>query len=95
MDLSTLRSYREQILSLAQKHGAANVRVFGSVARGTSSANSDVDFLISLGPKRSPFFPGGLIVDLERLLGCPIDIVTEKSLHQLIRDQILAEAKPV
>lgn len=95
MNLATVRSYREKILALAQKHGALNVRVFGSVATDTATDTSDVDFLVSLGPKTSPFFPGGLKEDLEELLGCPIDIVTEKGLHRLIRDRIVKEARPV
>ena len=90
-----MRAHRSQILALAEKHGARNVRVFGSVARENASPSSDLDLLVSLGPKRTPFFPGGLKADLEELMGCEIDIVTEKALHRLIRDQILREARPV
>ena len=71
------------------------MRVFGSVARGDASEASDLDFLVSLGAKRTPFFPGGLKADLEELLECEIDIVTESGLHHLIRDTILREARPV
>ncbi len=95
MNLATVAAHRAQILALAEKHGARNVRVFGSVARGEASQSSDLDLLISLGPKRTPFFPGGLKADLEELLGCEIDIVTENALHRLIRNQILREARPV
>ena len=71
------------------------MRVFGSVARGDASETSDLDLLVSLGAKQTPFFPGGLKADLEELLGCEIDIVTESGLHRLIRDAILREARPV
>jgi len=95
MNLANVAPHRSEILALAQKHGAENVRVFGSVARGNAGQSSDLDLLVSLGPKRSPFFPGGFKADLEELLGCSIDIVTENALHRLIREQILREAKPV
>ncbi|MDP4199469.1 MAG: nucleotidyltransferase family protein [Bacteroidota bacterium] len=87
--------HRDEILALAAKHGAENVRIFGSVARGNESDASDLDLLVRYGAKRSPFFPGGLKADLEKLLACEIDIVTENALHHLIRDQILAESRPL
>jgi uncharacterized protein len=90
-----IAEHRNEILALARKHGAENIRIFGSVAKRTESDTSDLDLLVSLGPKRSPFFPGGLKADLEDLLACEVDIVTENALHKLIRDQILAEAKPL
>ena len=87
---------REKILQLATKHGAFNVRIFGSVARGEETENSDIDFLIDYDlNKINPWFPGGLLIDLEDLLGCQIDIVTEKGLSKFIRDQVLKEAKPL
>jgi predicted nucleotidyltransferase len=86
---------REEILRLAAKHGATNVRVFGSVARGEAGPDSDVDLLVDLGPKQSPWFPGGLLADLEDLLGRRIHIVTEKGLHWYIRDRVLQEAVPL
>jgi len=69
--------------------------VFGSVARGQAGPDSDVDFIVERGPTPSPFFPGGLIADLEELLGCRVHVVTEKALHRLMRDQVLREAVPV
>ncbi|MDJ0659997.1 MAG: nucleotidyltransferase family protein [Crocosphaera sp.] len=84
---------REEILSLAAKHGAFNVRVFGSVVRGEETENSDIDFLIDYDlSKISPWFPVGLIEDLEKLLNRKVDIVTTKSLHYFIRDKIIKEA---
>ncbi|MGI4791739.1 MAG: nucleotidyltransferase family protein [Janthinobacterium lividum] len=90
-----LQEKREEILRIAERHGAYNVRVFGSVARGEAGPNSDVDFLIDVGPVHSAWFPGGLVVDLETLLGCRVDIITANALHWFIRDEILAEAKPL
>ena len=91
-----LQQKRQEILTLAAKHGAYNVRVFGSVVRGEATSTSDIDFLIDYDrAKTSPWFPGSLLVDLEDLLGYKVDIVTEKSLNQLIRDRILKEAVPL
>jgi len=87
-----LRTNRAEILRLAAKHGATNVRVFGSAARGEADAQSDLDLLVEVGERRSPFFPGGLIADLEDLLGCPVEVVTEAGLHWYIRDRVVEEA---
>jgi hypothetical protein len=87
-----LRASRAEILRLAQKHGARNVRVFGSAARGGTDAHSDLDLLVDVGERRSPFFPGGLIADLEDLLGCRVEVITEAGLHWYIRDRVVQEA---
>ena len=87
-----LRAQRQTILRLAQTHGARNLRIFGSVARGEADVNSDLDLLVDLEPGRSLFDLGGLTVDLEDLLGCPVDIVTENGLKPRIRSRVLAEA---
>lgn len=87
--------HREEILRIAERHGAKNVRVFGSVARGTAGPESDLDLLVDVGPNPSPWFPGGLIVDLEELLGCTVDVATDDALHRRIRDQVLSEARPL
>ncbi|BAU13221.1 DNA polymerase beta domain-containing protein [Leptolyngbya sp. NIES-3755] len=87
-----LADKRDEILAIAQKHGAYNVRVFGSVARGEADNESDVDFLVEMGKNRSSWFPVGLIQDLEDLLGREVDVATEKMLHERIRDRVLREA---
>lgn len=87
-----LQTKREEILAIAAKHGAYNLRIFGSVARGEADEASDVDFLIDAGPHRTPFFPGGLVKDLQELLGRPVDVVTEKGLRARIRERVLREA---
>ena len=83
---------RAMILDLAAKHGARNVRVFGSASRGEAGPQSDVDILVDLEPGRSLMDLGGLLMDLEDLLACKVDVVTEKSLHWYIRDKVLKEA---
>ena len=90
-----IRLKREEILKIAAKHGARNVRVFGSVARGEARPDSDVDFLVDVGAVTSSWFPGGLIVDLEALLGKHVEVVTERGLHPLLRDSVLREAVPI
>ncbi len=87
-----LNEKREEIIRIAAQHGAYNVRVFGSVARGEANPDSDIDFLIDLGENRSPWFPVSLIRDLEKLLGRKVDIVTEKGLKERIRKRVLQEA---
>ncbi|HBG26107.1 MAG: nucleotidyltransferase [Planctomycetes bacterium GWF2_41_51] len=86
---------RDQILALAAKRGAFNVRVFGSVARGEATSTSDVDFLVDLEEDRSLFDLGGLLYDLQNLLHRKVDIVTENGLHWYIKDKIIQEAKPL
>jgi hypothetical protein len=86
---------RNEILRIAAKHGARNIRVFGSVARGEARPESDVDFLIDAGPVTSSWFPAGLIVDLQDLLGRPVEVVTESGLNPLIRERVLREAVPL
>lgn len=90
-----LKEKREEVLRIAAKHGARNVRIFGSVARGEADRESDVDFLVEMGPGRSLFDLGGLLADLEALLGCKVDVVTEKGLKDRIRERVLREAVPV
>jgi predicted nucleotidyltransferase len=91
-----LEEKRKDIIEIAARHGAYNIRIFGSVARGEDNENSDFDFLIDYDlDEISPWFPGGLLVDLEDLLERKVDIVTEKGLSDLIRQQILTEAIPL
>jgi predicted nucleotidyltransferase len=84
---------REEILQIAAKHGAYNVRIFGSVARGEDDEKSDIDFLIDYDlSKISPWFPSGLIQDLQSILGRKVDIVTVEGLKERIRERVLEEA---
>ncbi len=83
---------RELIKRIAAEHGASNVRVFGSRARGDATPDSDVDLLVEPGPAISSWFPAGLVLDLEELLGCPVDVVTDRGLRPELRATVLGEA---
>ncbi len=86
---------RDDIRNIAAKHGAYNIRVFGSVVRGEAGPDSDIDFLIDVGPTTSSWFPAGLILDLQEVLGRPVEVVTEKALNPYIREHVLREAAPL
>jgi hypothetical protein len=90
-----LKEKREEILSIATKYGAFNVRIFGSVARGDETADSDVDFLVELEPGRNLLDRIALIQDLEDLLERKVDVATVKGLREYFRDRILNEAVPL
>lgn len=95
LTLESLAAQKAQILQIAKRHGASNLAVFGSVARGEATAESDLDLLIDVAPKTSPWFPASLAVDLEALLGHPVHIVTRRSLSPVIRDQVLSDLIPI
>ena len=82
-------------MAVAAKYGAYNVRVFGSVARSEADAESDVDFLVEMEANRSLLDLGGLLMELQDLLGCKVDVVTEKGLRKRIRERVLNEAMPL
>lgn len=90
-----LKEKREEILRIAARHGAHNVRIFGSVARGEAGPESDLDLLVEMEPGRSLLDMGGLLMDLQDLLGCRVDVVTEKGLRERIRDRVLKDAVPL
>ena len=96
MDINELiEAKRDEILRIAAKHGARNVRIFGSVARGEATEQSDVDFLVDMEPGRSLFDLAGLYVDLEALLDRKVDVVTTRGISPYLKDRILAEARPL
>ena len=90
-----IKANRQAILQLAAKHGAYNIRVFGSAVRGQDKPQSDVDFLVNVKPEHSAWFPAGLMLELQALLGIKVDVVTEEALHWYLREQILREAIPL
>ena len=90
-----LRTHREEIIRVAARHGAGNLRIFGSVARGEAGPDSDIDFLVEVQGPTSSWFPAGLMLDLEELLGRRVEVVTEKALRPYLRDRVLAEAVPL
>jgi predicted nucleotidyltransferase len=90
-----LREKREDILRIAAKHGARNVRVFGSVARGEADESSDLDLLVEMEPGRSLLDHAALWVELREVLGVEVDVVSERGIKPRIRDRILGEAVPL
>lgn len=95
MRIEELRRRRAEILHVAARHGALNVRVFGSVARGEADDQSDVDFLVEMEKGRSLLDLGGLLMDLQDLLGKKVDVITEPGLKPRIRGRVLQEAVPL
>lgn len=93
--VTRLKENRVEILRMAARYGAYNVRVFGSVARGEAGPGSDVDLLVNMEPGRSLFDLGGLLMDLQDFLGCSVDVVTEAGLRARIRQRVLDEARPL
>ncbi len=90
-----LKSKREQILRIAQEHGAYNVRVFGSVVRGEADEKSDIDLLVDLEPGRTLLDHAALLVELQQVMGCRVDVVTSRGLRERIRERVLQEAVPL
>ena len=90
-----LKEKRGAILDAAKQHGARNVRVFGSVARGDFDEKSDLDLLVEMEPGSSLLDHASLQLDLESLLGCKVDVVSDKGIKARIRDRVLREARPL
>lgn len=90
-----LNEKRDEIQTIASRHGANNIRVFGSAARGEAGPDSDIDFLVDVGETTSSWFPAGLILDLQEILGRRVEVVTEKGLSPFVRDYVLREAMPL
>lgn len=90
-----LREKRNEIFHLAVQHGVRNLRVFGSVARGEADTQSDLDLIVDLEPGRTLLNAGGFLMDIQDLLGCRVDVVTEGGLRKRIKDRVLRDAKPL
>ncbi|MEM9953500.1 MAG: nucleotidyltransferase family protein [Chloroflexota bacterium] len=91
--IDDLYTQREQILELADKHGATNIRIFGSFARGDANDNSDIDFLVTWDYQHVSAWGGvGFDLELETLLGRSVDVISDKSLNPYLKDDILAGA---
>lgn len=89
------RSKKDQILQVAREHGARNVRVFGSFARGDQNPDSDIDFLVDLDPDRTLMDLGGLLMELQEMLQTRVDVATEEMLRPKVRDRALRDALPL
>ena len=90
-----LREKRENVLRIAAKHGVSSVRVFGSMARGEGGPESDVDLLVEVDGPTTPWFPGGLVAELEELLGRRVDVVEPDAIRESLRQRVLEEAVPL
>jgi uncharacterized protein len=90
-----LKEKREAILRICAKHGARNVRVFGSVARGEADVQSDVDLIVQFDPERSLLDHAALWLELQDLLGCKLDVVSDRGIKPRIRERVLREAIPL
>ena len=93
--LSDIQKNRAEILKIAHRYGADNVRVFGSVVHGTAGPDSDLDILVHFSDRTSLIDHIALMQDLEDMLGVKVDVVSEKGLHPLIRDSVLSEVVPL
>ncbi len=93
--LDDLRAHRDEILALAERYGAYNVRVFGSVVHQKANATSDVDFLVDLPPRYSLLKLSGLIRSLQELLGYKVDVASAAHLREELRSTILKDAEPL
>lgn len=93
--LDELRKHRAQIIALAYSHGARNVRVFGSIARGQATPESDLDLVVDFDIGRSLLDHGALIMDLEEALGCRVDVVSSRGMRERFRERVLADAVPL
>jgi predicted nucleotidyltransferase len=90
-----VKDKRDDIISIVAKHGALNPRIFGSVARGETDAESDIDLLVKMDKNRSLLDLSALVLDLQDLLGIKVDVVSEDGLYWLLRRRILREARPL
>jgi predicted nucleotidyltransferase len=95
MELPLPRPVREKMIEIAARHGAGNLEVFGSAARGELSPDSDIDLLIDIVGQTPPWFPGGLAVELEGLLGRSVQIGIRRSLSPFIREAVLSDSRPL
>ncbi len=90
--LETLRQRREEILTIARRYGAREIRIFGSVARNEAGPNSDIDLVVEFEPGTSLLDHGGLIMDLQDALGCKVDVISARGMQDRLRSRVEAEA---
>ncbi|MBA4418277.1 MAG: nucleotidyltransferase [Syntrophus sp. (in: bacteria)] len=93
--VNLLKEKRVAILATAKRHGARHVRIFGSVARGDFDEKSDLDFLVEMEPGRSLLDRAALLLDLEKLLGCKVDVVSDKGIKSRMRERVFREVQPL
>jgi uncharacterized protein len=86
---------REAIIAMAKRHGASDIRIFGSVARGDAAQTSDLDLIVKFEPRRTLLDHAGLIGDLEDYLGVKVDVIDAEGMQQRFRDAVEREAVPL
>ncbi|MFH1112731.1 MAG: nucleotidyltransferase family protein [Pseudomonadota bacterium] len=95
MNVDRVQEKRDDILKIASRHGARNIRIFGSVVRGEADEASDIDLLVSFDHETGLLQHAALIRELRELLGCPVDVVDDEGLRPRMRDRVLHEAVPL
>jgi predicted nucleotidyltransferase len=95
LEQTVFHEKRGEILGIAERFGARNLRIFGSVVRGEAHPQSDIDLLVEFDPDRTLFDQIGLVIALRELLGCGVDVATPHTLHPLIKDQVMEESVPL
>ncbi len=95
LDKKTVHMKRREILEIARRHGAHDIRIFGSVARGNQNERSDLDIIARFDPGRTLFDQGGFLMELQELLGVKVDVVSERGMRPRFRDHVMREAVPL
>jgi len=93
--LEQLRRHRDSIHAIGKRYGVRSIQLFGSVVRGDAGSRSDIDFLVDIEPGRSLMDQAGFMLDVEELLGCPVDVVVEGGINPRLQDRIHHEAQPL
>lgn len=93
--LEKLRRHRDSIHAIGKRYGVRSIQLFGSVVRGEASPRSDIDFLVDIEPGRSLMDQAGFMLDVEELLGCPVDVVVEGGINPRLKERIHHEAQPL
>jgi len=95
IDQQIIRAKRPAILEIAHRYGARDIRIFGSVARGDQTETSDLDLIVRFDTGRTLFDQGGLLMELQDLLGVKVDIISERGMRPRFREQVMKEAVPL
>ncbi|HOC70682.1 MAG TPA: nucleotidyltransferase family protein [Candidatus Hydrogenedentes bacterium] len=95
VDRETIQAKRREILEIARRYGAHDMRIFGSVARGDQTENSDLDLVVRFDPGRTLFDQGGFLMELQDLLGIKVDVISERGMRARFREHVMKEAIPL
>jgi len=95
VDRKALHTKRGEILEIGRRYGAHDLRIFGSVARGDQTENSDLDIIVRFDPGRTLFDQGGFLMELQELLGVKVDVISEGAMRPRFREHVMKEAVPL